>query len=49
MTTRLARRAGEVFAIELDMRLAARLREVRRALQNVEVVEADVLSVDFAK
>ena len=49
MTTRLAQRAGKVFAIELDRRLAARLREVTAPYKNVEVVESDVLAVDFAK
>src|ERR1700691_6600170 len=49
MTTRLAQRAGKVFAIELDRRLAARLREVTAQYKNVEVVESDVLAVDFAK
>jgi 16S rRNA (adenine1518-N6/adenine1519-N6)-dimethyltransferase len=49
MTTRLAQRAGKVFAVELDCRLAARLREVVAPYQNVEVVESDVLAVDFAE
>jgi 16S rRNA (adenine1518-N6/adenine1519-N6)-dimethyltransferase len=48
MTTRLAQRAGKVFAIELDRRLAARLREVTAPYKNVEVIESDVLAVDFA-
>jgi 16S rRNA (adenine1518-N6/adenine1519-N6)-dimethyltransferase len=48
MTTRLAQRAGKVFAIEIDRRLAARLREVTAPYKNVEVVETDVLAVDFA-
>ena len=47
MTSRLARNAGKVIAIELDRRLAARLREVTAPLGNVEVVESDVLAVDF--
>ena len=49
MTTRLAQRASQVFAIELDRRLAARLRETAASFENVEVVERDVLAVDFAK
>jgi 16S rRNA (adenine1518-N6/adenine1519-N6)-dimethyltransferase len=49
MTTRLAQRASQVFAIELDQRLAARLREVAASCKNLEVVERDVLAVDFAK
>jgi 16S rRNA (adenine1518-N6/adenine1519-N6)-dimethyltransferase len=48
MTTRLAQRAGKVFAIELDRRLAARLREVTAPYKNVEVIESDVLAVNFA-
>jgi len=49
MTTRLAQRASKVFAIELDPRLARRLREVTAAFKNVEVVESDVMAVDFEK
>jgi len=49
MTTRLAQRASKVFAIELDSRLAKRLREVTAACKNVEVVERDVMAVDFEK
>ena len=47
MTSRLARHARRVIAIELDRRLAARLREVTAPLGNVEVIESDVLAVDF--
>ncbi len=49
MTTRLARRASKVFAIELDPKLARQLRGTTAPLKNVEVVEGDVLAVDFAK
>src|ERR1700692_4047420 len=49
MTTRLAQRASKVFAIELDTRLARRLREVTAPCKNVEVVESDVMAVDFEK
>jgi 16S rRNA (adenine1518-N6/adenine1519-N6)-dimethyltransferase len=49
MTTRLARKASKVFAIELDPRLAKRLREVTAPCKNVEVVESDVMAVDFEK
>jgi 16S rRNA (adenine1518-N6/adenine1519-N6)-dimethyltransferase len=49
MTVRLAPRAGKVLAIELDPRLARRLREVVALYENVAVVEGDVLAVDFAK
>lgn len=48
MTTRLAQRASKVFAVELDTRLARRLREVTASYKNVEVIESDVLAVDFA-
>jgi 16S rRNA (adenine1518-N6/adenine1519-N6)-dimethyltransferase len=48
MTSRLAKNAKKVIAIELDRRLAARLREVTAHLGNVEVIESDVLAVDFA-
>jgi 16S rRNA (adenine1518-N6/adenine1519-N6)-dimethyltransferase len=47
MTTRLAKRAGKVFAIELDSRLARRLREVTAPCKNVKVVESDVMAIDF--
>ncbi|HWX37786.1 MAG TPA: 16S rRNA (adenine(1518)-N(6)/adenine(1519)-N(6))-dimethyltransferase RsmA [Candidatus Sulfotelmatobacter sp.] len=49
MTTRLARHARKVFAIEIDPRLARRLREVTADRKNVEVVESDVMAVDFAR
>jgi 16S rRNA (adenine1518-N6/adenine1519-N6)-dimethyltransferase len=49
MTKRLAQKASMVFAIELDPRLARRLREVTAPCENVEVVESDVMAVDFEK
>lgn len=49
MTTRLAQRASKVFAIELDSRLAGRLREVTSPCKNVEVVEVDVMAADLEK
>jgi 16S rRNA (adenine1518-N6/adenine1519-N6)-dimethyltransferase len=49
MTSRIAQRAGKVLAIELDPRLAKRLREVTAPCKNVEVVESDVMAVDFEK
>ena len=49
MTMRLAQRASKVFAIELDSRLAKRLREVTAPCKNVEVVEGDVMAVDLEK
>jgi 16S rRNA (adenine1518-N6/adenine1519-N6)-dimethyltransferase len=48
MTRRLAERAAKVIAIELDRRLAARLREATASYANVEVVEGDALSVELA-
>ncbi|HXC32106.1 MAG TPA: 16S rRNA (adenine(1518)-N(6)/adenine(1519)-N(6))-dimethyltransferase RsmA [Verrucomicrobiae bacterium] len=49
MTRRLAERATKVYAIELDARLARRLREVTSSCANVEVVERDVMAVDLEK
>jgi 16S rRNA (adenine1518-N6/adenine1519-N6)-dimethyltransferase len=46
LTLPLAARAARVVAVEIDAKLAARLRE--RAPGNVEVVEADALQVDLA-
>ncbi len=45
LTRELAERAGRVVAIELDHRLADYVRDLH--LGNVEVVQADVLSVDI--
>jgi len=49
MTTRLARRASKLFAVELDAQLARRVRKVTAPLKNVQVVESDVMAVDFEK
>ena len=49
MTSRLAQRASSVIAIELDKRLVTRLRETTAPLKNVEVIESDVLALDFGK
>jgi 16S rRNA (adenine1518-N6/adenine1519-N6)-dimethyltransferase len=49
MTSRLAHNAGNVLAIELDPRLARRLREVVAPYENVAVVEGDVLAIDLEK
>lgn len=49
MTRRLARHASKVIAIELDPRLARRLREVTADCKNVEVVENDVMAVDLQR
>jgi len=49
MTRELARRAAGVVAVELDARLAGRLRRLATELGNIEVVAADVLALDFAR
>jgi len=49
MTTRLARNASKLFAIELDPPLARRLRQSTAHLKNVEIVHSDVMAVDFEK
>ena len=48
MTESLARAAGRVLAIETDLRLAEGLRQRASEWPNVEIVESDVLAVDFA-
>ena len=48
MTETLARAARRVIAIETDPRLAQELRRRAASWPNVEIVEADVLTVDFA-
>jgi 16S rRNA (adenine1518-N6/adenine1519-N6)-dimethyltransferase len=48
LTDLLAPRAGRLIAIELDRVLAAQLRMRYATLSNVEVIEANVLTVDFA-
>jgi 16S rRNA (adenine1518-N6/adenine1519-N6)-dimethyltransferase len=49
MTTRLAKHASKVLAVELDPRLARRLREVTTQCANVEVAEGDVMAADLRK
>jgi 16S rRNA (adenine1518-N6/adenine1519-N6)-dimethyltransferase len=49
MTALLATRARKVIAVELDRRLAARLREVVSDFGNVEIIEGDVLALDLGK
>ena len=49
MTARLAQRASKVLAIELDPGLARGLRNAMETYLNVEVIESDVLAVDFGK
>jgi len=48
LTRALARRAGQVVAIEVDPGLAAALGEMLAACPNVRVINADVLKVDPA-
>jgi 16S rRNA (adenine1518-N6/adenine1519-N6)-dimethyltransferase len=47
LTDLLARRAGRLMAIELDRVLAAQLRMRFAQMPNVEILEADILTVDF--
>ena len=49
LTDLLAERAGRVVAIELDRALAAMLRERYADRPHVEIVEADVLTVELAR
>jgi len=49
LTDLLAERAGRVVAIELDRALAAMLRQRYADRPHVEIVEADVLTVDLAQ
>jgi 16S rRNA (adenine1518-N6/adenine1519-N6)-dimethyltransferase len=49
MTQRLAQRASKLYAIELDGRLASGLRELTARSENVQVVESDVMAVEFEK
>jgi 16S rRNA (adenine1518-N6/adenine1519-N6)-dimethyltransferase len=48
ITSVLASRCGRLIAVELDRSLAAELRFRFRDQQHVEIVESDVLAVDFA-
>jgi len=47
LTSLLARRARRLIAVELDRVLAAQLRLKFGMQRNVEIIEADVLAVDF--
>ncbi|WP_238538469.1 16S rRNA (adenine(1518)-N(6)/adenine(1519)-N(6))-dimethyltransferase RsmA, partial [Nitrolancea hollandica] len=46
LTRELAKRAGEVIAVELDRRLAEHLRETAGS-PNIRIVEADILKTDL--
>lgn len=47
LTTALARRARRLIAIELDRVLAAQLRMNFALTPNVEIIEGDILAIDF--
>jgi 16S rRNA (adenine1518-N6/adenine1519-N6)-dimethyltransferase len=47
LTSVLARRANRLIAVELDRMMAAELRYNYRLFPNVEIIEADVLKLDF--
>jgi 16S rRNA (adenine1518-N6/adenine1519-N6)-dimethyltransferase len=47
LTRLLARRAGQVIAVELDPDLVAPLREVVADCRNVQIVQGDILAVDL--
>src|ERR1700757_3089372 len=47
LTQTLAQRAGRLIAVELDRMLAAELRYNYRLQPHVEIIEADVLKLDF--
>ena len=47
LTSLLARRARRLIAVELDRVLAAQLRLKFGMARNVEVIEADILAIDF--
>ena len=47
LTSLLARRARRLIAVELDRVLAAQLRLQFGMTRNVEVIEADILAIDF--
>jgi 16S rRNA (adenine1518-N6/adenine1519-N6)-dimethyltransferase len=47
LTSVLARRANRLIAVELDRMMAAELRYNYRLHPNVEIIEADVLKLDF--
>ena len=49
MTRELARRAARVIAVELDLRLVERLRDLAGELPNLEVVAGDVLALDLER
>src|SRR5438477_9880447 len=48
LTSTIAERARRVIAIELDRVLAAQLRMLFGRSENVEIIEGDILSIDFS-
>lgn len=48
LTSRLAERARRLIAIELDRVLAAQLRMHFSRFENVEIIEGDILAIDFS-
>jgi 16S rRNA (adenine1518-N6/adenine1519-N6)-dimethyltransferase len=48
MTRRIADKAGQVIALEIDSRIVEVLRQEMGALPNVDIVETDVLDYDFS-
>ncbi|MFQ5997489.1 MAG: 16S rRNA (adenine(1518)-N(6)/adenine(1519)-N(6))-dimethyltransferase RsmA, partial [Dehalococcoidales bacterium] len=48
MTRELAKRAGQVFAVELDDKLAALLKETLASFANVTIINEDILDIDPA-
>ena len=45
LTWELVQHAGRVIAVELDKRLAERLRDEFRATANLQVIQADVMKI----
>jgi 16S rRNA (adenine1518-N6/adenine1519-N6)-dimethyltransferase len=48
LTSELARRAGNVVAVELDAKLASELKQKLSSLSNVTIINADILEVDLS-
>jgi 16S rRNA (adenine1518-N6/adenine1519-N6)-dimethyltransferase len=48
LTNKLAERARRVIAVELDRVLAAQLRMHFNRFENVEIIEGDIISIDFS-
>ena len=48
LTAELARSAGSVIAVELDSKLASRLKHKLSSLHNITIINADILKVDLS-